>query len=77
LEPSWITRHDFIETNGDNFLISVPVLVFLRLTDPPTSIKAFLYLFALFVALTNQVPSLQLTVFISRFCTLLLYFHVS
>ncbi|KAH7981721.1 hypothetical protein HPB52_000967 [Rhipicephalus sanguineus] len=64
IDPTSITRHDFIETNGDNFMVPIPVLASMAwgfASKPPQAILAtyhwncFLFLLALFVAFTNQV----------------------
>lgn len=63
IDPTAITRHDFVETNGDNFSVTVPVLANMayRLTSlSAEQIQAeynwqcFLFLLAFFVSLTNQ-----------------------
>lgn len=64
LDPSSITRHDWIETNGDNFMITLPILfklTWIFITSDETEIKseypfcAYLFLCSIFVAITNQV----------------------
>lgn len=66
IDPTSITRHDFIETNGDNFMVAVPILGALAYNflvknqaeiqqDYP--ISAYLFLCSIFVAMTNQVSS--------------------
>lgn len=64
LDPTSITRHDFIETNGDNFMVAVPLLATLAykfLTRSNHEIQqdfawsAYLFLCSIFVAMTNQV----------------------
>lgn len=64
IDPTSITRHDFIETNGDNFAITIPVLariVWQLLTYDDENINAqfhwiaYWYLCCIFVAMTNQV----------------------
>ncbi|CAG0898793.1 unnamed protein product [Cyprideis torosa] len=64
IDPTSITRHDFIETNGDNFMLCIPGLLLLtreffvctadqiQLEFP---LLAFLYLLGIFVAMTNQI----------------------
>jgi ubiquitin-conjugating enzyme E2 variant len=64
IDPTAITRHDFVETNGDNFTIIVPVLAYLAysfVTSPVEVIQArynwsiYFYLLSVFISLTNQV----------------------
>lgn len=64
IDPTAITRHDFIETNGDNFAVVIPftgytAYQFFSMT--PQEIvetynwKMYIFLLAVFVSLTNQV----------------------
>lgn len=64
IDPTSITRHDFIETNGDNFMVALPILAALAynfLVKNPAEIQqdypisAYLFLCSIFVAMTNQV----------------------
>lgn len=64
IDPTSITRHDFIETNGDNFMVTIPFLArmvwdFLTLSEEDIQRKftwnCYVFLLALFVAMTNQV----------------------
>jgi len=64
IDPTSITRHDFIETNGDNFMVAIPVLSKLTwdfLTLPEVEMQqkfvwnCYWFLLAIFVAMTNQV----------------------
>ena len=67
IDPTSITRHDFIETNGDNFSVTVPALAYMAykfMTYSPDQIyhmyywECSIFLCALFVSLTNQVSCL-------------------
>ena len=64
IDPTAITRHDWIETNGDNLTAIVPILGYLAykfnsynseqiITDYNWSLYWFLV--AVFLSLTNQV----------------------
>ena len=64
IDPTSITRHDFIETNGDNFMLTLPVLMAMTLyffTQTNEEIQdayyrySYFYLLTIFVAMTNQV----------------------
>lgn len=68
IDPTSITRHDFIETNGDNFMVTIPFLGrmmwdFLTLSEEDIQKKftwnCYVFLLALFVAMTNQVRKLN------------------
>ncbi|CAH0726679.1 unnamed protein product, partial [Brenthis ino] len=72
IDPTSITRHDFIETNGDNFAITIPVLariVWQLLTYDSSTIEsqfhwiAYWYLCCIFVAMTNQIHKWSHTYF--------------
>lgn len=58
VDPKAITRHDFIETNGNNCLISLPVLLATALMplDHPWLLGAAVFMASMvwFVMLTNQ-----------------------
>jgi len=64
IDPTSITRHDFIETNGDNFAVTVPYLLFMAYkftyfndTDIRRlyNFEVYMFLLAIFVSMTNQV----------------------
>lgn len=64
IDPTSIIRHDFIETNGDNFMVALPILAMLAYNFLLKSnveiqqyypISAYLFLCSIFVAMTNQV----------------------
>uniref|UniRef100_A0A2R5LK94 Putative ubiquitin-conjugating enzyme n=1 Tax=Ornithodoros turicata TaxID=34597 RepID=A0A2R5LK94_9ACAR len=86
LDPTSITRHDFIETNGDNFMVPIPVLGAMgwsHSSQPPEAILAsyhwncFLFLLAIFVAMTNQIHKWSHTYFgLPKWVTLLQRWHV-
>ncbi|CAH1183168.1 unnamed protein product [Phaedon cochleariae] len=72
IDPTSITRHDFIETNGDNFMVTVPFLArmlwdFLTLSKEDVQNKfpwnCYVFLLAIFVAMTNQIHKWSHTYF--------------
>lgn len=72
IDPTSITRHDFIETNGDNFAVTVPFLAkmlwdFIVLPDEEIQKKftwnCYIFLLAIFVAMTNQIHKWSHTYF--------------
>ncbi|XP_046398555.1 plasmanylethanolamine desaturase [Ischnura elegans] len=72
IDPTSITRHDFIETNGDNFMLTIPFLGcitwdFLTLPEDQLQYKfswiCYLFLLAIFVAMTNQIHKWSHTYF--------------
>ncbi|KAL5020853.1 hypothetical protein ScPMuIL_001143 [Solemya velum] len=63
IDPTSITRHDFIETNGDNFavtLFGLASIAYRFVTYTPEEIQAtynwqcYVFLLAIFVSVTNQ-----------------------
>ncbi len=67
IDPTSITRHDFIETNGDNFAVIVPYLLYMAYkftfyneTDiqQTYNFEVYMFLLAIFVSMTNQVNSI-------------------
>jgi ubiquitin-conjugating enzyme E2 variant len=61
VDPMAITRHDYIETNGDNCLLTIPVLLLLSVVplDFAHQAEMFMYLVlactAFWVSITNQI----------------------
>ncbi|KAL9708170.1 hypothetical protein quinque_011688 [Culex quinquefasciatus] len=64
IDPTSITRHDFIETNGDNFMVALPLLgklawnFFTRTNaeiQQEYALSAYLFLCSIFIAMTNQI----------------------
>ncbi|XP_023020799.1 plasmanylethanolamine desaturase Kua [Leptinotarsa decemlineata] len=72
IDPTSITRHDFIETNGDNFAVAIPFLGlmvwdFLTLSKEDVQNRftwyCYIFLLAIFVAMTNQIHKWSHTYF--------------
>lgn len=72
IDPTSITRHDFIETNGDNFMVAIPFLGcmvwdFLTLSKEDVQNKftwnCYIFLVAIFAAMTNQIHKWSHTYF--------------
>ncbi|XP_076339586.1 plasmanylethanolamine desaturase 1-like isoform X2 [Tachypleus tridentatus] len=86
IDPTAITRHDFIETNGDNFMVTIPSLAYMSyqfFSYPSDKIQelynwnCYLFLLALFVATTNQIHKCSHTYFgLPRWVTLLQDCHI-
>ncbi len=64
IDPTAITRHDFIETNGDNFTVTVPYLFITAYRFYTYSTQdimdiynwnCFIFILSIYVAATNQV----------------------
>jgi ubiquitin-conjugating enzyme E2 variant len=64
IDPTSITRHDFIETNGDNFAVTVPYLLYMAYKFTYFNdidirhlyiFEVYMFLLAIFVSMTNQV----------------------
>uniref|UniRef100_A0A2P2I5P8 Transmembrane protein 189-like n=1 Tax=Hirondellea gigas TaxID=1518452 RepID=A0A2P2I5P8_9CRUS len=86
IDPTSITRHDFIETNGDNFMLPIPFLLYIcycfcwhshQQIEQQYALFSYLYLLAIFVALTNQIHKWSHTYFgLPRWVTLLQDLHI-
>lgn len=86
IDPTAITRHDFIETNGDNFTVIVPFLAyqayaftFNSLNDIKVNYNwnLFMFLLAVFVSMTNQFHKWSHTYFgLPRYITILQDMHI-
>jgi len=61
VDPTAITRHDIIETNGDNCLLTIPILLLITITkinlQEPLEyfLYSFMFLLCFWVAITNQI----------------------
>jgi len=51
VNPSEINQHDYIETNGDNCLVALPLLLYVNIMEE----KVFLVWLATWIAITNQI----------------------
>jgi len=86
IDPTAITRHDFIETNGDNFSICLPFLLgmfYLFSIYSENEIRQiynyqmFLFLCLISISLTNQIHSWSHTYFgLPRFVKFLQKMHI-
>jgi len=72
IDPTAITRHDFIETNGDNFAVTAPFLAYMTYKfctysqadiDATYMWEMYVFLLAIFVSLTNQIHKWSHTYF--------------
>ncbi|XP_053200347.1 plasmanylethanolamine desaturase-like [Panonychus citri] len=72
IDPTAILRHDFIETNGDNFMSIIPALIYLAIYFNYNDSKSigtnynslcFIFLLAIFIASTNQIHKWSHTYF--------------
>ncbi|CAH1780547.1 unnamed protein product [Owenia fusiformis] len=80
IDPTSITRHDFIETNGDNFAVLIPVIAKMFYgfyTGSPEEIaknynwNCYLFLLAFFISITNQIHKWSHTYFgLPRYITI-------
>ncbi|XP_060079925.1 plasmanylethanolamine desaturase 1-like [Ylistrum balloti] len=86
IDPTSITRHDFIETNGDNFSVTIPLMAlsaYKFLTYNPAEIRetytfeCYLFLLTIFISVTNQCHKWSHTYFgLPRWITLLQDLHI-
>ncbi|XP_074645005.1 plasmanylethanolamine desaturase 1-like [Tubulanus polymorphus] len=86
IDPTAITRHDFIETNGDNFALTIcatGLLTYRFLTWEAEELRAaypwhsYLFLLAIFVSLTNQIHKWSHTYFgLPRYITIFQDLHI-
>jgi len=86
IDPTSITRHDFIETNGDNFAVIVPYLLYMAYkftfyneTDiqQTYNFEVYMFLLAIFVSMTNQFHKWSHTYFgLPPFIVFLQRYHI-
>jgi ubiquitin-conjugating enzyme E2 variant len=86
IDPTSITRHDWLETNGDNFMITIPILlkltwIFTTYSRAEIQVEypfcAYLFLCSLFVAITNQIHKWSHTYFgLPAWVQLLQNYHI-
>ena len=72
VDPTAITRHDIIETNGDNCLLTLPGLLYMvyrylafdqETLQASYGVECFVFSLAIFVTLTNQIHKWSHTYF--------------
>jgi len=86
IDPTAITRHDFIETNGDNFTIIIPALAYLAFNFQTSTLEQiqhgynrhlYVFLFLVFISMTNQFHKWSHTYFgLPRYITILQDLHI-
>ena len=86
VDPTAITRHDFYEVNGDNFLLIILPILFqiYKYASYPTEAlhntylwDVYIYMLAMFVAVTNQIHKWSHTYFgLPKWVTVLQDWHI-
>lgn len=86
IDPTSITRHDFIETNGDNFAVTMFSQInmaykFFTFTDAEIqetyNWETYIYLLSIFISFTNQFHKWSHTYFgLPRYITILQDLHI-
>ncbi|CAF4144470.1 unnamed protein product [Rotaria magnacalcarata] len=86
IDPTSITRHDFIETNGDNFAVTVPYLLYMAYKFTYSNdidirrlynIEVYMFLLAIFVSMTNQFHKWSHTYFgLPSYISVLQRYHI-
>lgn len=86
IDPTAITRHDFVETNGDNFTIIVPQLLYIGYKFNSHSIEQiqndynwdlYVFILSILISLTNQFHKWSHTYFgLPRYITIFQDMHL-
>ncbi|KAK6185149.1 hypothetical protein SNE40_007444 [Patella caerulea] len=86
IDPTSITRHDFIETNGDNFAVVIPGLAYIAYgfmfrsneeIQAQSSLYWYIFLLAVFISITNQCHKWSHTYFgLPRYITIFQDLHI-
>jgi len=76
VDPVAITRHDLFETNGDNCMVTIPILFVTALSTVDTLydyfVQSFLLLLVFWVCLTNQIHKWSHTYRLPKYVILLM-----